>query len=1071
MATPSELRFQNDIIAALTKRGWITGTAAGYDAQRALYPEDVIEFYRCAHPEQWQKFHKRFPHDPKTALLDETAKNLGKRGTLPVLRKGFKSLGAEVLLAAFKPDHDLNPEVLRVYAANILRVVPEVTYSAHGGHGRLDLVLFVNGLPVATLELKSEFTQDVQAAMTQYRQQRPPIDPVCRKPEPLLTFKRGALVHFAVSESQVFMATELKGPDTTFLPFNRGTADGRAGNPANPAGYDTSYLWERVFERHAWLQILGKFMHLEVKERKDALGQVTYEQLMIFPRHHQWEAVTKLINAARLEGPGRRYLIQHSAGSGKSNSIAWLAHQLASLYSPAGKKQFRSVIVVTDRTVLDSQLQETIAQFEHQSGLIETIDGKGDEASKSARLAAALLKATPIIVVTLQTFPHVLRAMQQQTTLRGEAFAVIPDEAHSSQSGRIALELRKVLVSEQLAEDEELSGEDLINLTLEARRAEGTISYFAFTATPKAKTLELFGRRPEPDKPQGEGNQPQPFHLYSMRQAVEEGFILDVLRNYITYDRAFQLAQRDADRDREVPERKAGRELARFVRLHPGNIAQKVEIIVEHFRQHVAPQLGGQAKAMIVTGGRKDAVRYKLALDAYAQQKGYSSVSALVAFSGDVIEQPGELAGYDAGLAAEQSRVAADASGRAFTESSMNPSDSGDLREAFDQGDYNVLIVANKFQTGFNQPKLVAMYVDKKLSGIDAVQTLSRLNRTYPGKNAAGTFILDFQNTAEDIAAAFRPYYGEAFLASASDPDLVYDLQEKLLAARIFYPDEVDAFAETFFRPAQQQAKLLSSTRPAVDRYRERLRKATDAREDARAARERMEASDDAVLIANADNQLKRAGEALDALELFRSELQDFTRLYEFLSQIVPYDDADLEKLSAFTHYLHRLLPLHPDDAGQVDLSNVELQSYRVTKQHQGRISPDGESDGLRGITGVGTRSPQDEEEVWLSTLIERLNEIAGSSGAAALGALKATAEIVQENADVMMQVRNNPPAQVMVGGDFPTAVIDAVLHLGSTHGQLQDNVLADAQKARAYAQLVLELLHRGYGPDSGQRL
>lgn len=419
MADPREKQFQEDVIAGLEAQGWVRGDPSGYDAARALFPEDVVGFYSSAFPEAWEKFRSWFSVDPESSLLDEVAKNLEKYGTLKVLRDGFKTVGAEVRLAQFLPEHGLNPRLLEAYGRNVLRVVPEVAYSAHGGSGRLDLVLFVNGVPTATLELKSEFTQSVARAVRQYRQDRPPVDPGSRKAEPLLSFKRGALVHFAVSQSNVMMTTHLAGNDTTFLPFDRGGEDGSAGNPPIPGGYDTAYLWEWVLARDAWLQIVGRFVHLQQTREVDARGREQVRESLIFPRYHQWDAVTKLVGAARREGPGGRYLVQHSAGSGKSNSIAWATHQLARLHDREDRKVFRSVIVVTDRTVLDEQLQATIAQFEHQSGVIDAIDRKGSEASKSQRLAKALSGGTPIIVVTLQTFPHVLQLVQEDTSLRG----------------------------------------------------------------------------------------------------------------------------------------------------------------------------------------------------------------------------------------------------------------------------------------------------------------------------------------------------------------------------------------------------------------------------------------------------------------------------------------------------------------------------------------------------------------------------------------------------------------------------------------------------------------------------
>ena len=756
------------------------------------------------------------------------------------------------------------------------------------------------------------------------------------------------------------MSTKLAGDDTFFLPFNVGTPGGGAGNPTTPGKYDTHYLWEEVFAPENWLRLLGRFVHLESRDVEDPLGRKSRRETMIFPRYHQWDVVNKLVNAAAQEGPGGRYLVQHSAGSGKSNSIAWTAHQLASLYDGAGEKLFRSVIVITDRTVLDSQLQETIYQFDHKEGVVARISREEGEGSKSAQLTDALEDGTPIIIVTLQTFPFVLEAVQERTTLKGKSFAVIADEAHSSQSGRGAVKLRQVLLAEA---DEDLSGEDLLNRLLEARKQAGTLSYFAFTATPKSKTLELFGRRPDPAAPPSAENKPVVFHDYTMRQAIEEGFILDVLKNYTTYELAYQLGQKDSLKDSEVPGRKASKELAKWLRIHPYNISQKVAVIVEHFRATVTPLLSGQAKAMVVTGGRKDAVRYKLAIDAYVRDNAYDDVRALVAFSGDVTDAAGELGGLDLSLARGLGKEAATDAGPTFTfsERTMNPAARGDLRSVFDGDAYNVMIAANKFQTGFDQPKLVAMYVDKKLAGVDAVQALSRLNRTYPGKEK--TFVLDFVNDPETIQEAFQPYYQTTVLDETSEPNLVYDLFDALRDERIYQWDEVEAFVAVFFAPGGSQADLLTHCRPAVERYRARFREASAKAAEAQGDLKRAEAAGDEVAAVNAQREGERAQTEGDALELFKKNAGSFLRFYEFMSQIIAYDDADLEKLSVF---LRHLLPLlrQAETGEAVDLSNVHLTHYRLAKKREQdiKLKVNGAA-GLVGVTQLGSGTAKDDPE------------------------------------------------------------------------------------------------------------
>ncbi|HEU5422541.1 MAG TPA: type I restriction endonuclease, partial [Nitrolancea sp.] len=633
MSKHREKTFEDEVVAHLTANGWRLGNPARYDRARALYPDDVLGWLRDTQPQALAKVAAPAGQTVDDVVLDRLAAVLDKDGPLRVLRRGFKHINAQFAMCQFKPSQGLNPDTLARYAQVRCTVIRQVRYSRHKGDS-IDLVFFVNGLPVATAELKTDFTQRIHDAIKQYRQDRPPRDPAANQAEPLLTFKRGALVHFAVSTDEVAMTTRLAGPDTHFLPFNLGH-DGGAGNPPNPDGYRTAYLWERVLQRDSLLDILGNFLHLERTEEATPDGGTRVREALIFPRYHQWEAVGRLLAAARDEGPGHNYLIQHSAGSGKSNSIAWLAHRLATLHDDGDRKVFDSVIVVTDRTVLDRQLQETIYQFEHKSGVVVPI--KDDGPSKSEQLKTALLDRAPIIIVTLQTFPFVVEAIRQQASLRDRAFAVIADEAHSSQTGSAASNLARVLTAEQLAEGEEVAAEDVLLAAMEARAAHRNISYFAFTATPKAKTLQRFGRRPNPALPESDTNLPEAFHVYTMQQAIEEGFILDVLQNYTTYRLAFRLAHNGAEYDEaEVDRARALKSLMRWVRLHPYNIAQKVEVIVEHFHHNVLTLLEGRAKAMVVTGSRKEAVRYKLALDAYVKRQGYRDVAALVAFSGEV---------------------------------------------------------------------------------------------------------------------------------------------------------------------------------------------------------------------------------------------------------------------------------------------------------------------------------------------------------------------------------------------------------------------------------------------------
>ena len=1084
MSKASELTFQNDMIRQMLANGWQLGTPPGYNRELALYEEDVLGFVKDTQDEQWQKFCKLYPNNPETKFLERVATQLNKAdpnaankelrtfGTLGVLRNELRDRGTRFSLCQFKPEHDLNPDTLARYRQNRLRIVPELVYSpwASDAHEletgskakkwRIDIVLFVNGLPVVTLELKSEFKQAVQNAITQYKTTRLAIDPETKKPEPLLTFKRGALVHFAVSQYEVYMATRLEGNDTYFLPFNKGTAEGGAGNdvPADINQYATDYLWNEVLLPDNLLNILARFVHLEIEEKEDWEGRKYKKETLIFPRYHQWDVVSQLVNAARTEGPGHKYLIQHSAGSGKSNSIAWSAHQLSALHTAAGHKLFDSIIVVTDRTVLDDQLQETISQFTSTEGVVGRINRSEGDGSKSEKLAAALEGSQPIIIVTIQTFPYVLRAIENSVSLKERNYVVIADEAHSSQTGSTARQLKEVLSIDSKGDDDELSSEDILDAAVASRRASPNLSYLAFTATPKTKTLELFGRLPDPNLPASKTNKPQAYHVYSMRQAIEEGFILDVLKNYTNYKVAYNLAMKIADKDEEVESKKAKVKLNQWVRLHDYNISQKVQVIVEHFKDNVMGLLGGQAKAMIVTSSRKEAVRYKLSLDKYLvskqSEKGYQNIAAMVAFSGEV-----EFTEKDPNSVA--------LIGEKFTEANMNPGLKGrDMRKAFDSDDYQVMIVANKFQTGFDQPKLCAMYVDKKLGGVECVQTLSRLNRTYPSKAETGTFVLDFFNEPQDILDAFQPYYQTAELADVSDPDLIFDLYEKLRAAGIFQWHEVEQFCNAFFVKSKSNAAIGNICKPAVERWTQRYKSAVAAYKQARDMFERTKRTKDAVLIANAENSFKDCKQEKDALEIFKKDLGTFVRFYEFMSQIVDYDDKNLEKLSLYARNLRPMLREVESDEEVVDLSNVVLSHYRLSKirQQDIQLKEEAKDYELEPGDALGTAKAKDKQEELLSQIVAKLNELFITdelTDADMVNYAYTVRDKVRENTLVMHQLANNTPEQAMLG-DFPKAVDDAILGSSDAHQNQMMQLLSDPRKAEQFSKLIFAMLSNG---------
>jgi type I restriction enzyme R subunit len=1081
MSKANELTFQNDMIRQLQANGWLIGKAEHYNRELALYPEDVIGFVKDTQDEQWQKFCALYPVQPEQKFLERLAQQLNKAdpnaankemrtfGTLGVLRQELKDRGTRFSMCQFAPEHDLNPDTLARYKKNRLRVVPEVTYSpwATAEHlaetgvkakeWRIDLVLFVNGIPVATLELKSEFKQAVHNAMRQYRTTRLPVDPVTKKPEPLLTFKRGALVHFAVSQYEVYMTTRLEGESTFFLPFNKGTHDGGAGNdaPSDVNQYATHYLWNEVLVPDNLLKILGRYVHLQIEDREDWEGRKYKKESLIFPRYHQWDVVSKLLAAARSEGPGQKYLIQHSAGSGKSNSIAWSAHQLSSLYDASGNKLFHSVIVVTDRTVLDAQLQDTIAQFEQTDGVVGRINNQEGDGSKSEKLAKALESSQPIIIVTIQTFPFVLRAIENSVSLKERNYAIIADEAHSSQTGSTARQLKEVLMVDGTASDEdELTTDDILDAAVASRRASKNLTYLAFTATPKTKTLELFGRLPKPDEPASKTNKPEAFHVYSMRQAIEEGFILDVLKNYTNYKVAYNLAMKMKDADQEVESKKAKVKLNQWVRLHDHNISQKVMVIVEHFKTHVMGLLGGQAKAMVVTSSRKEAVRYKQAFDKYITQQGYQKIHAMVAFSGEV-----EFSDKDPNsdfLVGEK-----------FTETNMNPNLKGrDMRKAFDTDDYQVMIVANKFQTGFDQPKLCAMYVDKKLGGVECVQTLSRLNRTYPGKAETGTFVLDFFNEPQEILAAFQPYFQTAELADVSNPNLIFDLYDKLRAADIFTWTEVEQFCEAFFVKSKSNAAIANICKPAVERWQKRYKHAVDAYKLAKEMFERTKKFNDAVLLANAENSFKDCKKAKDALEIFKKDLGTFVRFYEFMSQIVDYNDKDLEKLSLYARNLRPMLRETVVDEDDIDLSSIVLSHYRVSKIRQQHLALQENAEEYKLVPGdeAGTAKAKDKQTEFLSQIVHRLNELFITDQLTEKDMVNYAYTIsdkVRENNIVMQQIENNSAEQAMLG-DFSRAVDDAILDSGDAHQNQMMQLLSDPKRAAGFAKVVFDILTGG---------
>lgn len=913
MKRTSEAAFETAIEAVLLGDGYTRIEANGFDRERAIFPDEALAFIRSTQTKVWEKLEALHGEHTGARVLESLCKWLDTHGALATLRHGFKCFGKTLRIAFFRPAHGLNPELEARYRANRLGLTRQLHFSPKSEKS-LDVVLSVNGIPVVTLELKNPLSGQAAAnAIHQYRHDRDPR-------EPIFEFTKRTLVHFAVDTEEAHMTTRLAGSSTYFLPFNRGM-DGGAGNPADRDGrnYKTAYLWEEVLQRDSLLDLLARFLHLNIEEKITDDGKKVRKESLVFPRYHQLQAVREMVSAAATEGVGHNYLVEHSAGSGKSNTIAWLAHRLSSLHNERDERLFDSVVVITDRVVLDRQLQNTIYQFDHRQGVVQKID------EDSRQLAEALEDGVPIIITTLQKFPFVSGQLAKLSEERGEGgkshlparkYAVIIDEAHSSQSGETATELKGVLggaelrrKAQEMAEEEgEVELERLFR-SMAKRGHQPNMSFFAFTATPKHKTLAIFGRNGEP------------FHRYTMRQAIEEGFIEDVLKSYVTYKTYYKLIKK-AEEDPNVERKKAAKALARFMRLHPHNIGQKTEVMIEHFQHFTRHKIGGHAKAMVVTGSRLEAVRYKQEFDRYIQEKGYP-IKSLVAFSGTV----------------EDDQIPE----KTYTEVEMNDGlKEKELPDTFAKPEFRVLLVAEKYQTGFDQPLLHTMYVDKRLAGIQAVQTLSRLNRTHPLKD--DTFVLDFVNEPGEIQEAFRQYYEGSIMGEQVDPDKLYQVKAELDASGIYLQTEMTEFARVFFAPKRRQSPSDHKTMNAIlDQAVARFVQLQDTAEE--------------------------------EAELWRGKLQAFRNLYSFLSQVIPYQDSDLEKLFTYLRHLALKLPKRKSGPGYQFDEEVELDYYRLQKISEGSISlNEGYAKPLDGPREVGSGMVR-EEHVSLSRLIDIINQ------------------------------------------------------------------------------------------------
>jgi type I restriction enzyme R subunit len=907
-----EKQFESDIVEWLCQHGgYSEGVDSHYDRKLCIDTAELFAFIGATQARTWEKLVSRHGGDPDKAqqkFLSRVSQALDKDGTVRVLRRGVEDQGLTIRLMYSRPASGMNTTLAELYGKNRLTVTRQLRYSL-ANNNSLDLCLFVNGIPVATAELKNPLNgQTVTDAINQYKSDQ-------RDPKELLLGRR-ALVHFAVDPHLAYMTTRLAGNGTQFLPFNRGSDPGKLscgqGNPPNRAGYQTSYLWERVWQYEAWIDILDRF----VESFDDGKGK---PRRVVFPRFHQWDAVTRLAADALVKGPGQSYLIQHSAGSGKSNSIGWLSHRLSLLHDTADKKIFDKVIVVTDRRVLDEQLRATVQQFESVKGTIVSVEGKAG--SKSSELAEALTGKAQIVTVTLETFPYVI-AKIAEVDLASKNYAVIVDEAHSSQTGDAANALKQALGAGAASvgdDEEEFDSESALAAVVAARGRQANLSFFAFTATPKDRTVELFGTT------NADGLK-QPFHLYTMRQAIEEKFILDVLKNYTTYATYYRLtAVNDEKAEEEVDVRKAASAIRRYVTKNPALIKQKAAIIVEHYRTHTAKALGGRAKAMVVTDSRPSAVKYKQAIDAYLSEHHIADVRALVAFSGTVQDDV-------AGPVTESLM-------NGFPESQTAKRFKGD--DPFSPGDYQVLIVAEKFQTGFDEPYLHTMFVDKPLKGLNAVQTLSRLNRMAPGKEA--TFVLDFRNDAATISEAFQRYY-EAVIVEPTDTNILYDLRTRIMDVGILDAAEITAAADAFFAadPDKRSLKAIyAAVDPAVARF-----------------------------MTLDDEQQAEFNDALDR----------FIRAYSFLSQVMPFTDPQLEQLYVYAKALQACLPSQATGGLEIG-SDIVLTHLRLVQTGLADVDLEaGKIDPGKPFPGEGHQgSGQDPLFDHLSAVLQAINEQFGA--------------------------------------------------------------------------------------------
>lgn len=1099
-----EVNFETYItrkLAMLEGDGWrISDNDAGFDPSAALYLPDFIEYVTATAPDKVAKMQKAFGGNWENNLKLQLVKALETRGTVLTLREGFQMAGYQTITCSgHYPDDPRLPKLKEFYEKNILRVMRQVHYQT-AGNKSLDLVFFVNGIPVSTAEVKTELTQSVEDAILEYQNERKPIEPGTNRKNYLLMYKRGAVVHFAISEDEIWMCTDLSPKQPRFLPFNKGTEDGHAGNPPvqeSDTEYPTGYFWNDICRKDNWLRIFHNFVFEEVSKKEDITGRIREVRTQIFPRFHQWDCVTKCMEDVKRLGVGQRYLIEHSAGSGKTETITWVSHELIRIMDENGERKFSSVIVVTDRVGLDTNIKGTIQQLKKTMGLIEMVGGDAEHklsGAKSKQLAKALHDKREIIVVTLQTFPFALEAIANDPVLAGANFAVIIDEAHSSQEGTFSGKMRAALKfaaknSKEKISEEDVTDEDAMNAYFlqmqDAKSLPTNVSFFAFTATPKAETKTIFGRPSNRTDEKTGQPIPESFHLYPMRQAIEEGYIIDVLKGYMPYQTAYKLKE-DIVPENVVDERTAIRTIAHWQSLHPTNVMSKAEFIVEHFVKNVAMLLDGQAKAMVVTSGRPAVIRYKYAIQAYLkahpeydkekiEKRLQFTVPGdpLVAFSGSV---KGELAimHEDDHIVEEKEYLKDNPFAQIrrdydYTEENMNNLGHQTVEQAFDKPESRVLIVANKFQTGFNQKKLVAMYIDKHINNdIEIVQTYSRLNRIFPGKDKV--FVVDFVNDPDVVVNAFKKYDTGAEMEGPQKLEIIYEIKASLDKAGIYSQDEFDAYKVSKYksmtdvdetRKDSYRTKIYNLVSVPADRWNSQFRAQQNAYNTWLDVRENAKKRGDEDTVNQADVQLKNIQDELDKLMDFRKKLKRYSSAYEYITQIVDLGEPDLEVFSSFAKLLSRKLAGVSVD--EIDISSFVLSDFKIKSLGDRRNMPE-EASMLKPMTAGGQGSSGRKES--LKAIVSKINEIWGNDVSADVGArtINAIADFVAADDVSRIQIQNttNSKEAIIADGRMERIIQLAAIALKNNEFEdLADKIINDPQTWKPLADVIYDLVDK----------